>query len=111
MTLFAAAMKITGLSQRELCDIMDVRIDTVKGWCSGRNNPPNGAWDVLRGVYAMQVKSSEEALDLIDEKSPTQLSLNEFGPRGKEWPSEGAHKAALAMVALAVDIQIAKTES
>ena len=110
MTLFAAALKLVGLSHAEAAEFLDARIDTVKSWSADRNRVPLGVWTELRALYAQQVTATESALDLIDEKEPDELALNTSGPRSKEWPSPGAHMATLAAVALSVDIPIAQKD-
>lgn len=107
-TIFKASLNLCGLSQKEAASFFDVRLDTVKSWSIGRNPVPPGVWQQLRYLYATIVQSSEAALDLIEEKQPDELFLNEHGPRSDEWPSDGPKMAALAMVALAVDLPFSK---
>ena len=108
MSLFDAALKIVGLSRTEAADFLDVRPDTVNSWCTGRRTPPAGAWDDLRALYALQQRAVDEALDVIESQDspPTELALNSAGQRGRDWPSTGAHRAALATIALSVDLPI-----
>lgn len=101
MTLFAAALRLVGLSHAEAAEFFGVRIDTVKSWSAGRNRPPAGAWDELRALYQQQIVAVEEALTMAE--GAEDIALNEHGPRAAEWPSKGAHMAALAMIALDPD--------
>lgn len=110
MTLFAAAIRLVGLSQREAAELFDVRLDTVKSWSVGRNRPPQGVWEDLRDLYALQVRAVEETLDMIDETDDGELALNTSGPRSTNWPTEGVHRAVLAAVALSVGLPIARED-
>ena len=103
MTLFSASLRLVGLSQSEAADYFDVRLDTVKSWSAGRNKVPEGVWAQLRELYEVQIVAVEEAMELVREQRPAEISLNENGPRGKDWPSRGVHMAVLAMCALDPD--------
>lgn len=105
-TLFSAALKVCGLSHNEAADYFDVRLDTVKSWSAGRNPVPDGVWDHLRDLYAEQIEAAEQALELIEASGADEISPNVSGPRKKDWPCNGAHMAALAHVALSVDLPI-----
>lgn len=107
MILFAAALRLLGLSQAEAADYLDVRPDTVKSWSAGRNRVPDGIWNKLRGLYWLQTRAAGEALALIAEHDPDEIAPNPDGPRGKEWPSKGAHLAVLARVVLESDRKMA----
>lgn len=106
ITLFAASLKVCGLSHSEAADYLSVRLDTVKSWSAGRNSVPDGVWDQMRELYSMQIEAAEHAIGLIDESGADFVSPNTDGPRKKDWPSDGAHMAALAHVALSVDLPI-----
>lgn len=105
-TLFASALKVCGLSHTEAADYLSARLDTVKSWASGRRTVPDGVWDQLRGLYAQQIDAAEQALELIDESGADEISPKLAGPRKKQWPSDGAHAAALAHVALSSELPI-----
>ena len=100
MTIFAAALKLVGLSQREAADFFEVRPDTVRSWACGRSRVPLNIWHELRELYDKQQQAVDQALALIEEHEPATLALNINGPRGAEWPSKGVHLAALAQLAL-----------
>ncbi|MGE0408738.1 MAG: helix-turn-helix domain-containing protein [Amphiplicatus sp.] len=106
MTLFAASLHLLGLSQSEAADFLDVRPDTLKSWCSGRRNPPEGIWAPLRALYERQQIAVDHALELIEEKRPDEIAPAMKGPRSTSWPSEGAHMAVAAAVALSVDLPV-----
>jgi len=51
MTVFKQAIAICGLNQTEAANFFDVRLDTVKSWCAGRNQVPDGVWEQLSELY------------------------------------------------------------
>ena len=51
MTPLAASLQLCGLSQREAAAFLDVRLDTLKSWSSGRGPTPEG---VMRELAALQ---------------------------------------------------------
>lgn len=110
MTLFAAALRLLGLSHAEAGEYLNVRLDTVKSWSAGRNPVPDGIWDELRALWQQQSEAAEAALELIAEHDPDEIAPNPDGPRGKEWPSKGAHIAVLARVVLESDKPLAPPE-
>ena len=99
-TIFSAALKLVGLSQREAADFFEVRPDTVRSWACGRSRVPPNVWEELRELYDKQQDTVDEALALIEQHEPGILALNIHGARGAEWPSEGVHLAVLAQLAL-----------
>jgi len=58
-TIYAACLMRLGLSQPAAARLHGVRLDTVKSWSAGRNRPPDGVWDDLRGYEALIVDRSE----------------------------------------------------
>jgi predicted RecB family nuclease len=52
MTCYSTALDLLGLSQAQAAKLHNVRVDTVKHWCSGRARVPAGAWNDLREAYA-----------------------------------------------------------
>jgi hypothetical protein len=109
-TLFAAAIRLCGLSQREAAAFFIVPIDTLKSWANGRRSVPPGVWTELRGLYRQQQRAAKEALALIDEQRPAALTLALGGQRARQWPSPGAAAAADAMVALSCDVPIVRLD-
>lgn len=109
MTLFAAALRLCGLSQQEAADFFLVRLDTVKSWSAGRNRVPDGAWSQLRNLYRQQRRAADEALQLLGEADPPpdEITLNMSGPRASEWPG-GSGAAVNAMVALGTDLPLCR---
>jgi len=51
MELFQKSLQVCGLSQQEAAAFFDVRLDTVKGWCSGRKAVPDGVWSQLADLH------------------------------------------------------------
>ena len=48
MTLFGALLRRLGLSQSDASTYLDVRLDTVKSWASGRRRVPSSVIGELR---------------------------------------------------------------
>ena len=71
MTLVSALISACGLSNREAAKYLDVRLDTLHSWSSGRRTPPDGAVHQLAQLYV-------DVLDAIDRSDPK-----------AEWPTEG----------------------
>ena len=84
MTLYAAALRLLGLSHAEAARLHNVRLDTVKSWSAGRRSAPPGCWDELRALYARQRAAVERKGE----------------PASKDWPSAAALAAVLAARAL-----------
>lgn len=104
MTLYAAALRLLGLSQSDAAGLHGVRLDTVKSWSAGRNPVPNGIWDELRHLNMMQDVAVDAALDEIDKHPDAEgIDLLTNTDRAAEWPGEGVHMAVLARVALETD--------
>ncbi len=104
MTLYAAAIRLLGLSQTDAAGLHGVSLNTVKSWAASRNPVPLGVWDELRSLYALQMNAADEALDEIDRHPQAEvIDLLTNTDRAAEWPSEGAHMAVLARVALEID--------
>lgn len=95
MTLFAATLRLLGLSQQDAATLLDVNVNTVKSWASGRNGVPPGIWAELRGFHARQVAAAARA-------------SKKQGPVPQELPArdrhaEGTDMAVLARVAMETD--------
>lgn len=58
-TLYAACVSRLGMSLPEAATYHNVRLDTVKSWSSGRNQPPAGVWAELRAYEAEIIDRSE----------------------------------------------------
>ncbi len=113
MSLFAAALRKTGLSHVEASAFLSeqtnrhVSLDTIKNMANGRSHVHADVWSTLRELHAKMVDACEEALELITEKQPEDVELFEDGSRASEWPSLRVYENVLAMVALEGDFDIA----
>ncbi|GAB5502777.1 hypothetical protein [Pyruvatibacter sp.] len=98
MTLFAATLRLLGLSQQDAAHLLDARIDTIKSWASGRNGVPEGVWDELRTFYAGQLAAAARA---SKKANPLALPLP-----AKDHHSASTDMAVLARVAMETDIPL-----
>lgn len=102
MTAFKSSIGVCGLSQSEAADFLDVSIDTVKSWCSGRANPPLGVWRLMASLFEQVQDAADGAADVmdIDGIDPRAFNNIEADMPGNELPVAGALKAAGAMALL-----------
>lgn len=100
-TPFKQALSICGLSQSEAAVFLGVRPDTIASWCAGRNRVPDGVWEQMAALYDLMDEASEEAVDLIKEKSPDNVEFSYSGNHGK-WPSVRCAMTMEAMVRLRI---------
>lgn len=110
MTPFKSALSICGLSQTEAASFFGVRLDTVKSWCAGRNEPPAGAWNQLRKLYNKMLDSAEDAAEVINESPVDQIQWMP-GERMADWPSESAALTVFTMAALIANKPVVNSES
>lgn len=105
-TIFALLCRVCGLSHREAAAFLDVRLDTVKSWSSGRNSAPDRVLDDLAELAAKIDRAADEAVDLIAQKSEKhgppdtidlQLSQTDEDAQERGWPCVGAHHAVLGL--------------
>lgn len=110
MTLFALLIQRCGLSLREAADFLNVRIDTVKSWSSGRNPTPRGVIDELRALYAQIERAAEEGLAQIAKMKPeaAEIGLAKSDAEAKRlgFSCVGAHGAALGIIAAKAGIPV-----
>jgi|GEM_PF-3032543 len=111
MSLFAAALRLTGLSQPEAADWLSdqlcrsVSLQTIKDMSSGRSKAHPDVWAALSSLHQQQLAAADEALDLIDEladahgEPPESLDFGSYG-RASEWPSLRVAENTAALVAL-----------
>lgn len=102
MTAFRYSLMVCGLSQQQAADFLDVSIDTVKSWCSGRANPPLGVWQLLASLFEQIQDAADGAADVMDLSGIDPRAFNnvEADISGNELPASGALKAAGAMALL-----------
>ena len=96
-----------GLSQSEAARFHDVRPDTVKSWCTGRNSAPLGAVAELRALIAMQDRAASEALAQIAASGPVDrieigYPTDDHEAEALGWPCVGAWQAMAARVLVSV---------
>lgn len=99
MTLYAAALRLLGLSQAEAAAFHGVRLDTIKSWSAGRNRVPPGAWAELRALYGRMQAAVDAALAIVDESAGDgtyQIHIAD----NDEWPSPGVLNAIRATIML-----------
>lgn len=102
MTAFKSSIGVCGLSQSEAAEFLEVSIDTVKNWCSGRANPPLGVWQLLASLFEQIQDAADGAADVMNLEGIDPRAFNnvEADIPGNELPSLGAIKAAGAMALL-----------
>jgi hypothetical protein len=103
MTPYLLLMQACGLSQREAAELRNVRVDTVKSWCTGRNNAPQAAVDQLRDLYGRLVETAGNAVEAIEAMagdSPVEIGYpaDDHEARALGMPCVGAWRAMAAMV-------------
>lgn len=102
MTSFALLCQLCNLSHREAAAYLDVRLDTVKSWSSGRNPTPDGALVSLRDLVRKIDRAAAEALKLVNETKPPILTLgyatDDAEAQSLGWPCAGAQAAAFARI-------------
>lgn len=102
MTAFKSSLSVCGLSQSEAAEFLEVGIDTVKSWCSGRANPPLGVWTLLASLFEQVQDAADGAADVMDLDGIDPRAFNNVEAEipGNELPMPGALKAAGAMALL-----------
>ena len=90
------------MTHEECADYLDVRLDSVRSWSSGRRNVPQGVEAKLIELWNLM---EDEASRIIEESVDAQQSI-EFGiPSSREeanelgWPSAGTFMRIAALVA------------
>ena len=107
MTPLALLSALSGLSQRETAEFLDVRIDTVKSWSSGRNACREEFLDELRGLVKKQERAAAEMLAQLarlreSQGAPDIIELgfpaDDSEAQSLGWPCVGAWSAMAARV-------------
>lgn len=65
MATFKSALAICGLSQKQAADYLDVSLQTVKHWTSGRNRPPEGVWLMLGELFERIQAAADNASEVM----------------------------------------------
>jgi hypothetical protein len=114
-TTYSAMMNICGLSQREAAAFHNVRFDTIKSWCAGRNRAPDGAIAELRSLYTKIEAAADQLIDLAEsmaeqlgERGEIELgyAADDAEARSLGWPCVGAQLAAIGIAAASIEHRI-----
>ena len=111
MTPYRLLLFRVGLSQADAAALHDVRLDTVKSWCAGRNPAPAGVFAELRALYAQQKQAADEALKAIAgfpevDKVELGYAVDDAEAQTMGWPCASAQWSSLGMIAAGTDRQI-----
>lgn len=103
MTLFSEILRGCGLSQREAADFLDVRIDTLKSWGSGRNGAPAGVLAALHELSELQDRAANQVADVWQANGePDEIEIglasDDYEAQTLGWPCVGAHMAVIRRV-------------
>jgi hypothetical protein len=109
MTPFALLLGAAGLSHREASDFLQVRLDTIHAWSSGRNNCRPAVLDELLALIQKQERAAREAIAQIEQTRShhpaAEIELgyptDDYEAKGLGWPSVGAWRAMAARVVVA----------
>lgn len=99
MNTFKSSLAICGLSQQQAADFLGVALQTVKHWSSGRNNPPQGVWEMLSDLYRRIEDAADHAAVELDGVNPRQWG-NIQADNGDDPLPSGADAVAGAMALL-----------
>lgn len=71
MTPFSLLIRLTGLSHQEASDYLNVRLDTVRSWSTGRNPCRASVLNELRALAKLQDQVSAETIRHLSEITKT----------------------------------------
>lgn len=107
ITLYKSLMDLCGLSQKQAADFHGVNLNTVKSWCAGRNNAPQGVIDELSGLFCYMSRAAHEVLNIAENAGASSLDLgysaDDAEAQSLGWPTASCHAAVMAMVAAEFD--------
>lgn len=102
-TLFTGILNLCGLSHREAADFLNVRVDTVKSWSSGRNRVAPGALEELWTLADRIERAAVEAERVFRQQWSGRETVIELGIAADDheaqqlgWPCVGAQRAMAA---------------
>lgn len=122
VTLFNSLRELCGLTHEECAAYLDVRLDSVKSWSSGRRSVPDGVETQLIKLWRLM---ENEASRIIDNIEAQLIELEAFGmpesiefgiPKSREeanelgWPSVGSFMRIAALVAANVEVPLELVE-
>lgn len=122
INLFGSLEEMCGLTHEECAAYLEVRLDSVKSWSSGRRSVPAGVEEKLIQLWQRIEDEASRIVDGIEaqliELAPRGLPESvEFGiPTSREeanelgWPSVGAFMRIAALVAANVEVPLALVE-
>ncbi|MCA3392429.1 MAG: hypothetical protein INF47_09445 [Roseomonas sp.] len=108
MTPYRVLLSRVGLSLADAATLHDVRLDTVKSWCAGRNPAPGGVIAELRALYARQRRAADEAVAVAAQAPPGAVvelgyAVDDAEALSIGWPCASAQHASLGMVVARLD--------
>ncbi len=108
MNTYPLLIKLSGLSIGEAAEFHDVRLDTVKRWNNGRDDPPPGALAELRDLIEQQERVAASVLAIYREQLSERGKPEDIqtGWDPSEWPCRSAAAMALARVAARVTVPV-----
>lgn len=103
MTPYDLLRRRCGLSQPEAAALHQVRLDTVKSWCTGRNRANDGVMAELRQLHEQIERVATEALAAIAavpqaEEIELGYATDDHEAQALGWPCVGAQAASLGIV-------------
>ena len=64
---FKASLAICGLTQSEAAAYLEVSLQSIKHWSSGKTSPPSGVWEELASLWEeIQQEAASIDVDLAD---------------------------------------------
>lgn len=118
MTLFKLLLQSTGLSTREAACFLNVSLDTVKSWNSGRNNCPDGALNEMSELIDRQNGAADAVLDVIEGQigrrgDPEGIVIGYCADDDEAqelgWPFKSCHDAVIRRVIESLDEGLRET--
>lgn len=111
MTPFTLLRSLSGMSQEETAEFLDVSVRTVQSWDVGRRTPPAGIIVEMRALIGQQERAADEALRTFAAQVTKFGSVGEVEigyctddgeARELGYPCVGAHSAMIARVIAAI---------
>lgn len=104
MTPFHLMVNLTGLSQREAGDFLEIAPASVDKMARGKIKTPDGIMTELHGLHDRQRNAAAQAIAMIRERGEAQVELGlaaddyeaQSPPLG--WPCVGAQAGMMALI-------------
>lgn len=102
-TAFALLSRACGLSQREAAAFLNVRLDTVTSWSTGRNRCPDRVIGELQQLFARIDMAAFGAVALQDELEEDEtitarVAETDEAAQAAGWPCVGAMAAVAGLI-------------